>query len=153
MCRRHSNVVPECYFVYVPFIQFLSSWYKFYRGLETEESKAALSAHLSKLEGQLKEPGHPFFFGQEMTAGDLLVWPWFERLEAGKKAFPGAAALITKEKFPLVYAWMDRMVSQEVVKAVAVSTEAHLKFYETLKSEHNYDILGRDFDIYVKKGN
>ena len=137
----------------VPSLQFIGNWYKFYRGQATEESNAALSAHLDKLEGQLKEDGRPFFFGQEMTAADLLVWPWFERVEAYNKFFPGAAEVITKEKFPLVYAWMDRMVSQEAVKAVAASTEAHFKFYESLKGEHNYDILGRDFDIYVKKNN
>lgn len=86
-----------------------------------------------------------------MTAGDLLVWPWFERLEAGRKSFAGAAELVTKEKFPLVFAWMERMLTQEAVKAVAVSTEAHLQFIDSMKGEHNYDILGRDITMYVKK--
>lgn len=110
-------------------------------------------AYFGKLENQLKEDGRPFFFGQEMTAGDLLVWPWFERLEAGRKSFAAAAELITKEKFPLVYAWMERMSAQEAVKAAAASTEAHLKFYESMKGVHDYDVLGRDITMYVKKEN
>lgn len=129
--------------------KFISNWYKFYRGQATEESKAVLVTYLGKLEGQLKD-GRPFFFGQEMTAGDLLVWPWFERLEAAQKSFPAVADLVTKEKFPLVYAWMERMWAQEVVKAAGVTTEAHHRFFESIKGQHDYDVLGHDITMYVK---
>jgi glutathione S-transferase len=130
--------------------KFLGNWYKNYRGGATDETNAVLGTFLQEMEDRLKQPNHPFLFGQEVTAADLLTWPWFERLEAGLTLFPKVSELVLKEKYSSIYAWIERMKMVDAVKECAISTEAHLKFLKSMKDKHDYDVLGKDFDLYVK---
>ena len=112
-----------------------------------------LGKFLQEMEDRLKQPNHPFLFGQEVTAADLLTWPWFERLEAVMTIFPKVAQVndISKEKYPSIYAWIERMKMVDAVKECAISTEAHLKFLKTWNGncKRDYDVLGKDYDLYV----
>ena len=108
-----------------------------------------LSKYLQEFEERLKQDNRPFLLGQELSAADLLVWPWFERLEAGTTAFPALKELVSKEKYPTIFAWIDRMLTVDAVKQCALTTENHLKFMKSVKGEHDYDVLGRDYDLYV----
>jgi glutathione S-transferase len=129
--------------------KFLGNWYKNYRDQATEESNEVLSKFLHDFENRLQQDSRPFLFGQDLTAADLLVWPWFERLGAGVALFPKIGQLVSKQKFPAIFAWIDRMSAVDAVKQCALSTDAHIKFIKSAKGEHDYDILGKDYDVYV----
>nr|QSX72308.1 glutathione S-transferase omega-like [Halisarca dujardinii] len=132
--------------------KFLPNWYKHYFSASTEESNTTLANFLTGFDDRLKQPNHPFLFGEEVTAGDLLVWPWFERLEAATTVFPDLAKLVSKDKLAATFAWMDRMQSLDMVKKCASNTEAHLRFYQSLKSVNKCENLHTDrkIDLYVK---
>ena len=104
------------------------------------------------MEDHLKQSDHLFLFGADWTAADLLVWPWFERLEAARSAFPKLKEAVTAELFPNVFKWIERMWGIAPVKAAGVSTEGHLKFLKSVTEakQHNYDISDKNFKVYVK---
>ena len=69
---------------------------------------------------------------------DLMIWPWFERLPAMKEAFN--LTDVTKERFPKLTAWSERMLADTDVKATCYSKELLVKFFNgVLEGNANYD--------------
>ena len=107
---------------------------------------------LNKLEELLKQSGN-FFFGDKPCAADYLIWPHIERLPGVQMSVDKLQEAITKEKFPIFYAWMDRMLADEAVKATSRTPEQHYNFMKmyTTGGEQVYDLDMKDYTIYARQ--
>jgi len=107
---------------------------------------------LNKLEDLLKQNGN-FLFGDKPCAADYLIWPHVERLSAAQIVVDKLQEAITKEKFPVFYAWIDRMLANEVVKATSRTAQQHYEFMKRYLSggEHVYDSDGKEYTIYARR--
>ena len=132
--------------------QFVGPFYGVIRGNNVDDSIPSMSAFLSKLEDLLKQNGN-FLFGDKPTAADYLSWPHVERLPAAQIGNDKLRDAITKEKFPVFYAWMDRMLADEAVKATSRTPEQHYNFIKKFASggEHVYDLNMKDYTIHARK--
>ena len=117
-----------------------------------DDNIASMSAMLSKLEDLLKQNGQ-FLFGDKPSAADYLIWPHIERLPGVQMHVDQLRDSITKEKFPIFYAWMERMLADEVVKATSRTPEQHYNFMKKYVSggEHVYDLNMKDYTIHARK--
>lgn len=69
-----------------------------------------------------------------------MVWPFLERLEAVAIMSNGKVA-VTKDKYPKLSAYMDRMKSRPEVKAIYRTPEEHSAFFSSVRNgSPNYDI-------------
>lgn len=111
-----------------------------------------MSAMLNKLEDLLKQNGS-FLFGDKPAAADYLIWPHVERLPGVQMGNDKLREAITKEKFPVFYAWMDRMLADEAVKATSRTPEQHYNFMKKYVSggEHVYDFDMKDYVIHARE--
>lgn len=117
-----------------------------------EDNITSMVALLNKLEDLLKQNGN-FLFGDKPCAVDYLVWPHVERLPGVQMRLDKLQEAITKEKFPVFYAWMDRMLDDEAVKATSRTPQQHYDFMMKYASggEHVYDLNGKDYTIHARK--
>ena len=133
-------------------IQFIGPYYGVYRGNNLDDNIASICAMLSKVEDLLKQNGN-FLFGDKPLAADYLIWPHVERLPGGQMGVDRLRDAITKEKFPVFYAWMNRMMANEAVKGTCHTPEQHYNFMEKFMSggEHVYDLNMKEYTIYARK--
>ena len=133
-------------------IQFIGPFYGVYRGNNLDENIASMCGMLSKVEDLLKQNGN-FLFGDKPCAADYLIWPHVERLPGGQMGIDKLRDAITKEKFPVFYAWMDRMMADEAVKATSRTPEQHYNFMKKYVSggEHVYDLNMKEYTIHARK--
>lgn len=117
-----------------------------------DDNIASMCTMLNKLEDLLKQNGD-FLFGNKPYAADYLIWPHVERLPAAQMVVDKMQEAITKEKFPVFYAWVDRMLADEAVKATSRTPEQHCNFMKIYVSggEHVYDFDMKDYIIYARK--
>jgi len=96
---------------------------------------AAFNAGMEELDGELQRRGTAFFHGDAPGMLDFVIWPWMERFPASRKL--GATGLPTGEMPPPppeiqhIHQWCMRMQAHETVKKVAISTENHIKFFQS----------------------
>jgi hypothetical protein len=68
---------------------------------------------------------------------------------------PELGSLVTKDKFPIFFEYLDHMKEDEAVKQSYLSTEAHIAFVKSYKAGvHDYSIAdtkGTGITIYAKK--
>jgi len=105
----------------------------------------------AKQGGRFAQAKWNFLFGDKPLPADYLIWPHIERLPGGQMGVDRLRDAITKEKFPVFYAWMDRMMANEAVKATCHTPEQHYNFMEKFMSggEHVYDLNMKDYTIYI----
>ena len=117
-----------------------------------DDNVASMCTILNKLEDLLKQNGN-FLFGDKPCAADYLIWPHIERLPGVQIGVDKLRDAITKEKFPVFYAWMDRMLADEAVKATGRTPEQHYNFMKKYTSggEHVYDLNMKDYSIHARK--
>ena len=106
---------------------------------------------INKMEELLKESS--FLFGDKPLAADYLVWPHVERLPGIQMFCDKLQEAITRDKFPVFYGWMDRMLADEAVKATSRTPQQHCDFMKLYSSggEHVYDLDGKDYTIHARK--
>ena len=61
---------------------------------------------------------------------DLMIWPWFERLDSFAEVSSGA---FEPNIYPKLNAWMDRMLSDPDVKATTYTKEVFVAFMKGYK--------------------
>ena len=112
----------------------------------------SMVAMLNKLEELLKQNGN-FLFGDKPHAADYLVWPHTERLLGVQMGVDKLQEAVTKEKFPIFYAWVDRMLADEAVKATSRTPEQHHDFMKAYAAggDHVYDLDMKDYTIYARQ--
>jgi len=103
------------------------------------------------MEELLKESN--FLFGDKPSAADYLVWPHVERLPGIQMFCDKLQEAISRDKFPVFYGWMDRMLADEAVKATGRTPQQHCDFMKLYSSggEHVYDLDGKDYTIHARK--
>lgn len=77
--------------LFLPILQFIPNYYKFYGNKADEKSTGELVKFLQRLEDILKAHKGGFLHGETAGAVDYILWPWFERLGALKILKPGKA--------------------------------------------------------------
>ena len=65
------------------------------------------------------------------------------------------AEAVNKDKFPLLFGWIERMKEDDAVKQSYLPTENHLAFYKSFQNggSHDYgtaDLTGKGVNIYTK---
>ena len=117
-----------------------------------DDNIASMIVMVNKLEELLKKNGN-FLFGDRPLAADYLIWPYVERLPGGQIGIDKLREAITKEKFPIFFAWVDRMLADEAVKATSRTPQQHYDFTKSWISggEHVYDHDGKEYTIYARK--
>ncbi|KAF8477303.1 hypothetical protein BDZ91DRAFT_709027 [Kalaharituber pfeilii] len=77
-----------------------------------------LGANFDFLEGLLGEDGgKEYFVANEFTAIDVLLsYPIFESAEKRVRAGAGTGANFTRERYPRLFAWMERIKEREAFK-------------------------------------
>ena len=118
-----------------------------------DENITSMVTVLNKLEELLKQSGN-FFFGDKPCAADYLIWPHIERLPGVQMSVDKLQEAITKEKFPIFYAWMDRMLANEAVQATSRTPEQHYNFtklYYIPGAEQVYDFDMKNYTIYARQ--
>ncbi|XP_002738505.1 glutathione S-transferase omega-1-like isoform X2 [Saccoglossus kowalevskii] len=99
-------------------------------GLE-EEKKNDFFQHLDRMENELKERKSVYFRGEKPGLVDIIIWPFFERIEGmnvlGGDSLPG-------NRFPLLTSWMSQMMEVPAVKNHHVSPEQFRRFYKHYNS-------------------
>ncbi|GAU92719.1 hypothetical protein RvY_04766 [Ramazzottius varieornatus] len=73
-----------------------------------------------------------FFAGKTMGFVDLMVWPWFERLESIAEG-SSEAFKFEESRYPKIKAWMDRMLADPDVKATTYSKDDFVAFSKSVK--------------------
>lgn len=70
-----------------------------------------------------------------------MIWPFVERLEAVALMTNGQVG-VTKEKYPKLTAYMERMKQRPEVKAIYRTPEEHTAFFKSAFADGvpNYDI-------------
>ncbi len=63
-------------------LQFTSNYYKYFFDKADETTAGKILTFLKTVEDVLSQYGGPFIFGKDITAIDLMIWPWFERARA-----------------------------------------------------------------------
>jgi len=106
---------------------------------------------MNKLEELLKE--NSFLFGDKPSAADYLIWPYVERLPGAQILSDKLQEAITSEKFPAFFAWRDRMLADEAVKATVRTPQQHADFLKLYISggEQVYDFDGKEYTIHARK--
>lgn len=113
-----------------------SSYYKLIQNDPT--ATETFNTALGEFVKYLKED---YLGGKNPSLADYMVWPWFERLEVLKKIrnFQLPADLDSK-----LTPYIQRMLTQPGVQKCLISTDKHVKFFEsysTNPSEVNYDLF------------
>uniref|UniRef100_A0A2A4K3U4 Uncharacterized protein n=1 Tax=Heliothis virescens TaxID=7102 RepID=A0A2A4K3U4_HELVI len=108
----------------------------------TEQNLSTYYNTLSFIQEELKQRGTTFLGGEEPGYADYMIWPWFERLLAVKSDI----GKIDKEKYKLLWAYLEKMLADPVVAEYAVPDEIFLEFRSAyLKgTKPNYDLLLED---------
>ena len=106
---------------------------------------------INKLEELLKE--NNFLFGDKPSAADYLIWPYAERLPGAQILSDKLREAITSDKFPAFFAWRDRMLADEAVKATGRTPQQHADFAKLYISggDQVYDLDGKDYTIHARK--
>jgi glutathione S-transferase len=80
-----------------------------------------------------------FLSGDQPCMLDMLFWPHMFRIYSLK--LYSAAITLLPERFPNILAWIELMKKQPAVKAVDISPEVHIQFFQShLSGSPNYDI-------------
>jgi len=80
-----------------------------------------------------------YFAGNECGFVDYMVWPFLERLEPVAVMTQGKV-VVSKEKYPKLAAYMERMKSRSEVKLFYRTPEEHMAFLMSVKDKSpNYD--------------
>ena len=112
---------------------------------------ASMAAMVTQLEETLKQNGN-FLFGDKPSAADYLIWPHVERLPVAQMMFGKLQEAIAREKFTVFYAWVDRMLADDAVKATGRTAQQHFESTKKyLAGEHVYDLDGKDYTIHARK--
>jgi len=120
-------------------------------GNNVEENISLMITFTNTLEELLKE--NNFLFGDSPSAADYLIWPFIERLPGVQLLSEKLKEAFTSEKFPAFFAWRDRMLADESVKATGRTPQQHADFVKRMKQggEHVYDLNGKEYSIHAKK--
>jgi len=113
-----------------------ASMYPLYRNPQDETCQKNAHDGIELHEQLLKDT---YFAGNECGWVDYMVWPFLERLEATALMTNGKVA-VTKEKYPKLAAYFERMKQRPEVKAIYRTPEDHIAFFKTAVSgAANYD--------------
>jgi glutathione S-transferase len=104
-----------------------SSLYPFYRNMTDDAAAKNVHDGIQLHEDLLKSN---YFAGNECGWVDYMVWPFLERLEAVAAMSNGKVA-VTKDKFPKLSAYIDRMKGRPEVKAIYRTPEEHSTFFRS----------------------
>ena len=118
-----------------------------------DDNITSMVTMLYKMEELLKQNGK-FLFGDKPCAPDYLIWPHIERLPGVQMYVDKLQEAITKEKFPIFYAWVDRMLANEAVRATSRTPKQHYNFtkiYYMPGVEQVYDFDMKDYTIYARQ--
>ena len=121
-------------------------------GNNVDDNITSMVTVLNKMEELLKQ--NSFLFGDKPCAADYLIWPHIERLPAVQMYVNKLQEAITKEKLPIFYAWMDRMLANEAVQATSRTPEQHYNFtkiYYIPGAEQVYDFDMKNYTIYARQ--
>lgn len=84
------------------------------------------------VESELKKLGTPYFGGSECNGVDANIFPWLERLyDYAQKDMME----FSSNRFPLAYAYVERMIQVPGVKEVINTIDNMVKFYETYRED------------------
>ena len=115
--------------------------------METKRQLHVLERHLSGecMLGEKKSnfAGGPYLCGDQLTIADLCAYPWYGRFAQGKMYGNSGEFLKTKEDYPHVVAWAERMESREGVRrGCMVNRSKGDKGIPTLRERHS----SKDFE-------
>jgi glutathione S-transferase len=115
-----------------------SSLYPLYRNSQDETCRKNVHEGIQLHEDALKDN---YFAGKECGWIDYMIWPFIERLEAVALMTNGQVG-VTKEKYPKLAAYMERMKQRPEVKAIYRTPEEHASFFKSAFTDGvpNYDI-------------
>lgn len=135
--------------------QFTSNYYKYYFRKNDDETSITILKFIKSLEKEITDNGGLFVSGPEVSAIDLLIWPWFERLDAFVDIIPEFSGFYSQDKTPVLYGWVQRMFKVDAVKQTLLPKEVHQHFFQNAKDgNHDYsrvDVSGKGVKIYVKQ--
>ncbi|KAE8681009.1 putative Glutathione S-transferase tau 7 [Hibiscus syriacus] len=100
----------------------------FTTGKEQEQAMEELSEQLKLLENELK--GKPYFAGEaigylDIVVANFLVF-WFRNLQEAL-----GINMFTKERFPIIFEWIEKVTTMDVVEVCRIPKERHLVYIRT----------------------
>ncbi|KAE8705650.1 Glutathione S-transferase U7 [Hibiscus syriacus] len=100
----------------------------FTTGKEQDQAMEELSEQLKLLENELK--GKPYFAGEaigylDIVVANFLVF-WFRNLQEAL-----GINMFTKERFPIIFEWIEKVVAIDVVEVCRIPKERHLVYIRT----------------------
>lgn len=117
--------------------------------LEAKRQLDVLERHLSgTVDSDLGETkstfaGGPFLCGDRLTVADLCCYPWYGRLVQGNLYGESGEYLRTREEYPNVLAWAERMEEREGVRrGCMVNRSSGDKNIPVLRERHS----SKDFE-------
>ncbi|XP_003382979.1 PREDICTED: glutathione S-transferase omega-1-like [Amphimedon queenslandica] len=135
--------------------RFTPNYYKYYRNAQDENTPKLLQKYFKSVEELIAQNGGPFIFGKNVSAIDLLIWPWFERLPALFTHAPELKTLYSVDSVPLLIKWDAAMRETDAVKSTITPAERMTAFLANALSnggKHDYSLLNIDgLKIYTKE--
>jgi len=114
-----------------------STVYPLYRNPQDETCQKNVHEAIQLHEELLKDN---YFAGNDCGWVDYMVWPYLERLGAIAIMSNGKVA-VTKEKYPKLLAYIERMTKRPEVKAIYRTPEEHAAFFRSaVPGPANYDV-------------
>lgn len=104
--------------------KLVPAFYALRRARDDGEKRETYLKCVDTIENVLKKRATPYFGGDKPGLADIYVWPFFERIE-GFRLFDGG---FPSDRFPLLAAWMSKMLEVPAVKSFLLTNKQHDEF-------------------------